>query len=161
MIETSWMSLLDQRVLIAAAQAGLPEQQAPRATFNGEELVWAWREFKFNGAIAADVRLSLVSDELAQQSQITRVPPEAREHVQAFVSGLAWPVAPQLRYLSRLVFSASRDAYLMDSAEEERLWAWLADRLQLAWARAQEAANEVFAVAEAHQANLNDEGASR
>lgn len=161
MIETSWLPLLDQRVLTAAAQGGLPEQQAPHATFNGEELVWAWREFKFDGAIAADVRLSLVSDELPRQSSFTQAPPEARDHVQAFVSGLAWPVNPQLRYLSRLVFSASRDATLTDSAEEEQFWAWLADRLRLAWLRAQEAAGDVFDLTGPRQSNLNGEDSSR
>ncbi|MGH2614130.1 MAG: hypothetical protein ACRDJC_02725 [Thermomicrobiales bacterium] len=157
MIETTWMPPLEQRIRAAAAQGGLPELSSPHGTFNGDDLVWAWREFRFDNTIAADVRLRVATDEPDWRLLADQLTPQSGEHLQASVSGLAWPVDPQLRYLSRLAFSASRDAHLGDSVEEEQLWNWLSQRLQVAWERAQEAASEVFRDIKQQRSNLSHE----
>lgn len=146
MIETTRLPWLEEQILVAAERGGLPALNSSHATFDGESLTWAWREFRFDETVAADVRLRVATEELDWPSLAERYRPrtEPNEHVQASVSGLAWPVDPKLRHLSRLAFSASRDAWLTDSHEEEQLWRWLSLRLHLAWERAQTAAADVL-----------------
>jgi hypothetical protein len=161
MIEATKLPWLEQHICVAAEEGGLPELRSPHGTFNGEELVWAWREFQFDNSITADVRLRVATDERNGRLPTDQFTPQPGEYVQASISGLAWPVEPRLRYLSKLAFSASRDARLGDSLEEEQLWSCLSQRLQVAWARAQEAAREVFRDIEQQRSNLSHEDDAR
>jgi hypothetical protein len=125
-----WVSGLSETVAKAAASAGLPERRSHAGAFNGEELVWEWREYVANEHVAADVRLRVGADADPNRVHTT-------------VVALAWPVEPKLRHLARAAPRTDEDfpvEALQSPEYREKFQVRLADRLERAW---RDAHNEV------------------
>lgn len=85
--EADWPARLAGEVERAAAQAGLSTDRATQPGFDGDALVWSWRAYVGEEAVASDIRLRAWHE-------------DGSDRVHTNVTALVWPVDPKLRHKS-------------------------------------------------------------